>query len=145
MTTKATDIKVGDLMSITYYFKVTGKKDNAISCVDATNSKMSFDITGNELIETCTSADQFTTESRVTMTTAAERLISTHGEPFTVCFTKQEGGDRVLRGRLIAPETVLGRSKVEDLDLPPTENRMRLVDHRTIKWLVVGGKKYVVR
>jgi len=149
MTTKASNIKTNDLMSITYYFKVTGVKNNgsSVSCRDVTNDKMTFDINGTDLLESCASADQVTTEERVTMTKAAELLVNAHGVPFTVCFTKQDGKDRVLRGRLLTPEPLLGRSKVEDLDLPgnnPTA-RMRQVDHRTIKYIVLNGVKHVVR
>jgi len=39
----------------------------------------------------------------------------------------------------------LGRSMVEDLESSDKKNRMRQVDHRTIKWLIVDGVKYVVK
>ena len=50
-----------------------------------------------------------------------------------------------MRGRLITPEPLLGRSMVEDLDLAVTEHRQRLVDHRTIKFLIIEGVKYIVK
>jgi hypothetical protein len=38
---------------------------------------------------------------------------------------------------------LLGRSHVEDLDI--TEgHRLRLVDHRTIRWIIVNCVKYTV-
>ena len=40
---------------------------------------------------------------------------------------------------------LLGRSLCEDLDLPEGRNRLREVDHRTIKYLIVDGVKYVVK
>lgn len=61
------------------------------------------------------------------------------------------GESRVMRGRLKSIEAKLGRSQVIDLsitkDLKATDrdNRARLVDHRTIKSLTVGGTKYVVK
>lgn len=103
-----------------------------------------FSVNGQELIDRAFSADQYVTEERVTMTQAAEILISSYNRPLTVCFTKQGGEQRVLRGRLIKPEPLLGRSSVEDLDVKDG-HRIRLVDHRTIQYLIVNGKKYVVK
>jgi hypothetical protein len=51
----------------------------------------------------------------------------------------------VLRGRLVEPNGLLGRSLCEDLELPEGQNRLREVDHRTIKYLVVDGVRYSVR
>ena len=74
----------------------------------------------------------------------AELLINARNIPFTVCFEKQNGEERVLRGRLISHEALLGRSSVEDLDLPAGD-RTRLVDHRTLKFLILNGVKYVLK
>jgi hypothetical protein len=80
----------------------------------------------------------------VTMTRAAEILITSFNRPLTVRFVKKQGGERVLRGRLLRPEPLLGRSYVEDLDAKG-DSRIRLVDHRTIKCLIVDGVKYTVK
>ena len=58
---------------------------------------------------------------------------------------KQDGTERTLRGKLVKPEPLLGRSMVEDLDSDDKKNRLRQVDHRTINWLVVDGVKYTVK
>lgn len=45
---------------------------------------------------------------------------------------------------MIRQEAVLGRSMVEDMDTSD-KNKIRLVDHRTISYLIVDGVKYKVK
>lgn len=104
-----------------------------------------FDIIGKDLHDKLLSADQFSEEKKVSKTEAAELLVSSYNVPFTVVFTKADKTDRTLRGRLVSPEPLLGRSHVEDLDVEDPKKRLRLVDHREIKSLVVNGVKYVVK
>jgi hypothetical protein len=137
------DVKRDDLMAFIYYARVTHKKRGELAVEDVDNAN-SFFVRGKQLIENGLSADRFYEEKRSTKTKVAELLSTSFNRPLTVCFTKQNGEERVLRGRLKKPEPFLGRSQVEDLDLNDA-NRQRLVDHRTIKWLVVDGVKYVVR
>lgn len=141
-----TQVKVGDLMAFTYYAKVeqvdAGGTRLTVSDLDSGMSKITVD--GKELVENALSADFFAEEEKVSMTHAAEMLVSSYGRPFTVCFEKATGEERVLRGRLIAPEPLLGRSRVEDLEAPK-DKRTRLIDHRTILWLILEGVKYIVR
>lgn len=139
-------VKSGDIMACIAYVKVKAvqQKGDVLVVNDLTNGVSEFNINGRDLVEACLSADQFSETQKVTMTAAAEILVTSHNTPFTVCFEKQDGTERVLRGRLISHEALLGRSKVEDLDTTDA-HRMRLVDHRTIKWLVVNGVKYVVK
>jgi hypothetical protein len=143
---QATKVKPGELMVFPYWGHVVEVvnegKDLLIEGIDPGLGR--FHVRGHNLIEGGSSADQFEHEEKVSKTRAAELLVNSHNKPFTVCFTKQTGEDRVLRGRLIAAEPLLGRSHVEDLDVRDG-HRIRLVDHRTIKWLVVDGLKYVVR
>lgn len=54
----------------------------------------------------------------------------------------EEGEDRVLRGFKIQFESRDGRYNCVDMDL--TENNIRPVNINTIKWLIIGGTKYVV-
>jgi len=100
-----------------------------------------FRIIGNELITQLLSADEFHTEEKVPLTRLAEILSTSFSTPFTVCFDKQDGEERILRGRLLSPEPLLGRSHVEDLDIKD-KHKLRLVDHRNLKWIVVNGVKY---
>ena len=144
---KVSKIKDGDLMAFVYYTKVKSVKAGRPIVLEVQNldkESTDFQVHGKELIEKGFSADQFEEEIKVTKTRAAEILISSHNRPLTVCFEKTNGQERVLRGRLLTPEPLLGRSMVEDLDVTG-KNRLRLVDHRTIKYLVVQGVKYVVK
>lgn len=150
---KYDDIKEGDLHAFIYWGKIKRKtpgyynKDESattVECVDKVGLN-TFGVNGLSLNEASYSADQFHEERKASMTEVAEILVRSFNIPFTVCFLKQEGEERVLRGRLIAPEPLLGRSHVEDLDIEgPPASRFRLVDHRGLKWLIVNGIKYIV-
>lgn len=115
----------------------------ALDCkhVDGPSSGSGFGIHGQQLIDLCLSADRYHTEEKVNKTKAAEILVSSYNTPFTVVFDKDDGTERKLRGRLIHPEPLLGRSMVHDFDA----DGPRLVDHRTIKSLTVNGVKYTVK
>ncbi|NVB40990.1 hypothetical protein G6O69_24330 [Pseudenhygromyxa sp. WMMC2535] len=54
------------------------------------------------------------------------------------------GQVRTLIGYLVQTEAKMGRSQVIDLEAPG-KHRYRLVDHRTINWLVLKNVKYVVK
>lgn len=145
-TIDASKIKVGDVVTITHFAKVRDiiKGGREINVVNLDLRDCDFWIRGTELVEQCMSADQFAKEIEVTRTQCVEKLMVSYNVPFTVCFDKADGSERVLRGRLIQPEAVFGRSHVEDLEVDRSQNRTRLVDHRTVKWLVVGNVKYTV-
>ena len=139
----ATNVKRDDLMAFIYYAKVD-KNDSGhtLRVFDLDNNKDMW-VQGQQLIENSFSADQYDNEEKVSKMKAAEILIHAHNRPLTVCFVKANGTERTLRGRLVKPEPLLGRSSVEDLDV--MGNRLRLVDHRTLKWIIVDGTKYVVK
>lgn len=138
-----------DLMAFVNYVKVKQVLDGGEELIvtDLDHNKRDIKITGRDLIENSLSADQFVEIEKVTKTEAAEILISLHNRPFTVSFNKADKSERLLRGRLIKHEALLGRSMVEDLDEPldNPKGRIRQVDHREIRWLVVEGIKYVVK
>ncbi len=142
----ASEVKANDLMAVVYYVKVKSVEENGerLTVKDLDNGHADILITGKDLVESALSADQFHEEIKVSKTYAAEVLVHSANRPLTVCFEKQDGTERILKGRLIKPEPLLGRSKVEDLEtLDP--NRTRLVDHRTLKYLIVDGIKYTVK
>lgn len=139
---QASKVKKGHLMAFVYYGKVETATPGRLS-IRNVDDNMSFRVEGNDLIERSFSADQYEEEIKVSKTRAAEILVSSYNRPFTVSFEKQDGDERVLRGRLVTPEPLLGRSMVEDLDIK-SGHRLRQVDHRTIKYLIVDGVKYVV-
>ena len=134
----------GDLVAFTYYGIIKSNTNGYNVCVYDVDHKRDFFVNGKDLIASAMSADQFEKEEMSTMTKVAELFIHAYQRPFTVCFEKSDGTERLLRGRMIGPEPLLGRSKVEDLDVKD-KNRIRLVDHRTIKWLILDNTKYVVK
>jgi hypothetical protein len=139
-------VKSGDLMAFVNYVRVKSVAHSGEELIVSPLDKNSKDIriTGLDLVLNALSADQFEETEKVTKTEAAEILISSHNMPFTVSFEKADHSERVLRGRLIRPEPLLGRSMVEDLDETNEKNRVRQVDHRTIRFIIVGGTKYEV-
>lgn len=140
-------IKKNDLMAFTYW----GTIENAgIQGWEATvqvkniEDGTSFNVFGTDLIKKSFSADQYHTERAVTKTELAETLTRCYNVPLTVTFIKADGSERKLRGRLVKTEPLMGRSYVEDLDLTDL-NKTRLVDHRTLLSLIVGGVKYSLK
>lgn len=55
-----------------------------------------------------------------------------------------QGKERTLVGYLIKAEPKMGRSEVIDLEAEG-DHRMRLVDHRTINWMIIKNVKYVTK
>lgn len=156
-------VKAGHVMAITHFVRVelvvpciASHPDQGVAEINVRNlgaGPSSFLVQGGDLIRSMASADLFEAEERVTKTRAAELLVTAYNRPFTVCFSKRDGSEHVLRGRLVQPEPLLGRSMCEDLDIDLEESaapvgkrpsRLRLVDHRTIKWLVLDGVRYNV-
>ncbi len=145
MNTDPKKIKVGDLMAIMHYVKVkTVNHATNELLADDMDQVSTMKISGKDLLENSFSADQFAEEKKVGKIQAAEALVNSINRPFTVSFEKADGSERILRGRLVQSESLLGRSMVEDLDAPK-DNRVRQVDHRTIKWLIVDNVKYIVK
>lgn len=144
--TDATKVKPNDLMALIHYVKVKQIAQDRNAMVVSPLDKLQTEITvnGRDLIVNALSADYYAEEVPSTMTEMAERLTTAYNRPLTVCFEKADGTERVLRGRFIRSETLLGRSYVEDLD-QADDDRLRLVDHRSILWLIVDGRKFVLK
>lgn len=136
-------VNPGDIMAFIYWGRVERVNYDSLDVVDLDNHNR-FGVNGRALIDQSLSADFFDKEEKVTQTKAAEILITAINQPFTVRFTKQNNDERTLRGRLVKPEPLLGRSHVYDLEVAKG-SPLRLVDHRTIQWIIVGGVKYVVK
>jgi hypothetical protein len=145
----ASKVSTNDLMAFVNYVKVKQvlKGGEELIVTDLDHSKRDIKISGKDLIENSLSADQFTATEKVTKTEAAEILISLFNRPFTVSFLKADKSERVLRGRFIKHEALLGRSMVEDLDesADNPKGRIRQVDHREILWITVEGIRYIVK
>lgn len=144
-----TKIKVGDLMAFINYVKVVTVSSDGLDLEteDLTKDNKKIRIRGKDLVENSFSADLYSREEKVTKTEAAEILINSPNRPLTVCFKKQDKSERLLRGRFVKHEALLGRSMVEDLDLPADDSsdRLRQVDHRSILYLIVNQTKFVVK
>lgn len=127
------------------YVEVLDKTANGIKVKDSNGSQ--FEIRGPQLIEsTMNSNQQFEKVEKVSRTAAIEALLSAGDSVFTAEYVKQDGTPRVLVGRLLSSENLLGRSNAEDLMLPASEkNRMRQIDHRTLESVIVKGTKYTVK
>ncbi|CAN5907407.1 hypothetical protein BH23PLA1_BH23PLA1_37940 [soil metagenome] len=143
--TQPADVRVGHILAFTSYVVVAAVhaegRELVVRDLDGDHSEIR--IKGASLIERAASADQHHKVERVSRTRAAEVLIGSAQRPLTVAFVKQDGQERILRGRLVRPEPLLGRSLVEALDEAESD-RLRLVDHRTLAWLIVDGIKYQV-
>jgi hypothetical protein len=138
-------VKRGDLMAFTYFGFVqdTSNVGQTELIVEGLNGD-TFRVSGDSLIENAASADQYLKTKKVNKTEAAEILVASHNRPFTVCFTKADGNKRVLKGRLLRHEPLMGRSYVEDLEIK-SGHPLRQVDHRNIVYLIVDGIKYTVK
>lgn len=145
LLTDPATVKAGDLIAVIHYAKVQSANNGGseLFVEDVDSPGKIIRIQGKELVARTLSADSFFEESDVTKTEAAQLLVESYNRPFTVNFIKADGSERTLRGRLIHPEPLMGRSMVEDLDALAPKN-IRQVDHRTINWLIVNGVKYVV-
>jgi hypothetical protein len=141
--TEAEKVKSGDVMAIVHFVKVDsidfGHNNMQVTALD--EGAGAFGVHGRTLIENAYSADTYKEEVEVSKTKAAELLV----------YIKQgseskgdKGDERILRGRLIEPDVLMGRSKVEDLD-EPLGKRFRLVCHRTLRYIIVDGTKYNVK
>ncbi len=144
-----TEVKKDHLMAFIYWVKVESVACNGedLSILDVVGSAGKIRVQGQSLVAGSLSADQYKETVKVSKTQLAQLLVDSSNRPFTIVFEKQDKTNRTLRGRLISHEALLGRSMVEDLDLPLNEKggRVRLVDHRTLKSLVVDGVKYELK
>lgn len=139
-------VKEGDLMAFLFYTKVqaTHKNGEHLSVVNLDTDKP-FEVIGSDLVQFGFSADQYAEEVTLSRTELIRDVFLTAGNrPFTVCFIKKDGTDRVLRGCLIQPDPIFGESLVRDFD-QPIGDRFRKVAHKTVQYMIIDGIKYVVR
>lgn len=148
---KYSNIKAGERLSTTMYLEVVGKlpEENKLAegiKVKDSNGK-TFDMRGKTLIESSlNSGSQYSTEKKVSRTEMAHILTSAGDSVFTAVFEKVDGTRRELTGRLLESENLMGRSNVEDLELPVSEkNKLRQVDHRTLLSLILKDVRYVIK
>ena len=133
-------IDEGDVIAITHFVRVKHLNHKYKLGVEDLDRNMNFVIEGRELVESCMSSSNYSTSEKVTKTRLAEILVSSHNKPFTVHFNKDDGSERILVGRLVKPEPLMGRSYVNDLE--KNDGQMRLVNHRGLNWIIVDNIKY---
>jgi len=137
-------IRAGEVISYTDYLTVVSVNSRE-SSVDVTNIKgQKFTIRGKDLIEGMNSANQFAVTTKVSRTEMANILTNVGDKVFTVVFNKVNGEERILVGHLLETENQMGRSNVRDLMITK-RHAIRQVDHRTLKSLIVGNTKYVIK
>ncbi len=151
--TDPAEVEKGHLVAFIYWAEVQEVEENDGDykvTVQDLDRDTAFAVSGNELIGASMSADIYNEEVRANQSDVILAMMKLYNTPFTVCFDKKDGTERTIRGRLIEPDGLRGRSKVEELidadgKPVPTEKRFKQVDHRTIKWLIANGVKYIVR
>ena len=110
---------------------------------------------GTSIIKAECESIQFDSVVKTPKTGIAEILMNARDAIIQVCFDKADGAERILTGYVIGAEVVLGRTIAIDIEKPKTirkgkdgseyDERQRLVDHRTLKWLIYKGIKYSVK
>jgi len=136
-------MKTKTIASITDYVLVKEVRGDSIM-VENLDTGTEFRITGKSLLDEMKSADEFSTVESVTKTKLAEILTTSYNIALQVKFEKANGEKRCIRGRLASHEPLMGRSYIEDLDISDKKSRLRLVDHRTLEYVIVNGTKYVL-
>ena len=139
------DIQEGEYLSCTEYFKVISKDDNSIKVQNQSGEELT--ITGSSYIESYHSAGQFYSTVKASKHEMISKLHDAKDKIFTVCFEKANGEERILVGHLISVEAHLGRTKVIDVEVPLNDpsKGIRLIDNRTILWIVLDCKKYIAQ
>lgn len=132
------------IVSLTLYAEVQDQDINTVVVRDI-ESGDEYQLSGVGILSRLNSADTFSNIQQVSRTNMAEYLLEAGDKVFTVSFIKQDGTERVLRGRLISSEPLMGRAMVEDLDLANSITNIRQVDLRTLKYLIIGNTKYTVK
>lgn len=139
-------LKVGEKISYTDYFTVNDITKDSISVLD--KESRAIYITGKKLIESkFYSNSQFNKTMKIGKNELAQKLLNTGDKIFTVCFTKANNEKRILIGHFHSAEPFLGRTNVIDLEVASTDKTKghRLIDNRTIQWLVTDNIKYIAQ
>lgn len=132
---------VGDIVQVVHNAAVLNNGADGIE-VQTTDGKFKFTIKGQDLLNSLSSADSFSSTQNLAQTNLIDQLLQSNGKVFTVEFAKANGELRKLRGFFLKEEPKLGRSYVHDLDVKKG-TPVREVDHRTLRSIIIGGTKFV--
>ncbi len=108
---------------------------------DTPKSKKKLQAELDAIIEQFSNRIESVKASKKGVADAAKNLVSTL--VVNPILPYEEGEDRVLRGFKIQFESRDGRYNCIDMDIEDTNN-VRPVNINTIKWIILGGTKYVV-
>ena len=164
----ASALKAGDFLSRISYMRVLGVDGDSVEVENKDGFRWSVSKSILEA-EAC-AADQFTTERKVTRTELARILEQdVRDSVFSACFTKLpdprdqeallDGADisTTAKRRRLAKELTVGKERVIFAHITDTHEMgrlpvhdleakgERLVDLRTVKWVVFGNTKYEVK
>lgn len=147
-------VKKGDYLSRISFMKVGGGTYRHGGFTVSNEDGFTWYIGSNIIKAECEST-QHTETVKTPKTGIAEILMNARDAIIQVCFDKADGTERTLTGYVIGAEVVLGRTIAIDIEKPKKiregkdgkeyDERQRLVDHRTLKWLVYKGVKYSVK
>ena len=171
---KFCDLNVGDRLSETQHYTIIKKTEKAVTLknergfeYDATTSVVEegmysatqYDkqerVSRTQLIEILENSGgtvfQVNFNKKATYSTVSEKLAEANvrdlGDPSALRQLSENlllGEERTLTGYLVHTEPKLGRSQVVDLEVPTGQHNLRLVDHRTINWLILKNVRYIV-
>jgi hypothetical protein len=133
----------GNVVSLTHYVTIDKIESDGSLQVSDLDRNMKFKVKGDEILGSMKSASYYTKTEKISKTELAKKLTESFNVPFSVNFDKADGTTRTLVGRLIAPEPLLGRSKVFDFE--DTKAVFKQVDHRSLHWMIVDGVNYEVK
>lgn len=143
----ATPLVPGQWLSRTSYMQIQAyDADTPPGNVRVRNEDgMEWTIGASIVAGECYAADSWSDEVRVSQTEMARALHDCGDLVFKARFTKADGSERVLVGRMRARDELMGRAQVLDLNVPRGEHAQRQIDYRTLHELVVGGVHYTLR
>jgi hypothetical protein len=81
----------------------------------------------------------------MTRTELAHKIAESNGKPFRVKFKKADGKTRILFGRLLSLDTLMGRAYVHDFEEGNVKDGIRQLDFRTLEEVVIEDVKYEVK
>jgi hypothetical protein len=169
-----TQLKVGDRLSRVSYMEVVGRSGSNFTVKNEEGMEWSIagsllqneaycasqytaerEVSRTEMIEALESAGDsvFTVvfDKKISQKDIVETLQALDSVPTKktdlnkLAKSMLAGSERRMVGYLASTEPKMGRSTVVDLEVPATEHRLRLVDHRTVKELILRNVRYVLK
>lgn len=133
--------KQGDILYSPTYVKILKCVNDEEYFVEDIFFEVQYTLEGHTLINTYSGCTYYETFTKISLSCLIEKFLDTKdGSIFTVCFKKLNNEFRYLRGKYIGQDLLYGRSRVFDLDI----KEIRLVDHRTLQFLIVDEHLYIV-